>query len=314
MIQFCSYSHSATHYCSDRTSMSQQRADSAESKMHKIQQAVKWTVYTLLIINFVFYVFEDSARAVHTLHAGSTFLDWTSEFATSIDESAWFLLLFMFELETYVVADEDWKGWIAHTVRGVRLFCYLLIAHTVYAFTIVVIGLQPTVAVEGVSDLCGLTGADVSYVYNLEYTQVNDQTCGELSGESQFYWLADNPVVSDMAGLNLERDLAWADVIEAVVWLLILLAIETVVRLQSRGVTGGALISTGNALKIFLYLMLIALGVYWATLSHWLYLWDELVWIGGFAAIEMNVSKWRDELLKDKDKLRNEGGPAAICT
>ena len=282
--------------------------------MHKIQQAVKWTVYTLLIINFVFYVFEDSARAVHTLHAGSTFLDWTSEFATSIDESAWFLLLFMFELETYVVADEDWKGWIAHTVRGVRLFCYLLIAHTVYAFTIVVIGLQPTVAVEGVSDLCGLTGADVSYVYNLEYTQVNDQTCGELSGESQFYWLADNPVVSDMAGLNLERDLAWADVIEAVVWLLILLAIETVVRLQSRGVTGGALISIGNALKIFLYLMLIALGVYWATLSHWLYFWDELVWIGGFAAIEMNVSKWRDELLKDKDKLRNEGGPAAICT
>ncbi len=294
--------------------MSQQRADSAESKMHKIQQAVKWTVYTLLIINFVFYVFEDSARAVHTLHAGSTFLDWTSEFATSIDESAWFLLLFMFELETYVVADEDWKGWIARTVRGVRLFCYLLIAHTVYAFTIVVIGLQPTVAVEGVSDLCGLTGADVSYVYNLEYTQVNDQTCGELSGESQFYWLADNPVVSDMAGLNLERDLAWADVIEVIIWLLILLAIETVVRLQSRGVTGGALISTGNTLKIFLYLMLIALGVYWATLSHWLYFWDELVWIGGFAAIEMNVSKWRDELLKDKDKLRNEGGPAAICT
>ena len=314
MIHFCSYSHSATHYCSDRTSMSQQRADSAESKMHKIQQAVKWTVYTLLIINFVFYVFEDSARAVHTLHAGSTFLDWTSEFATSIDESAWFLLLFMFELETYVVADEDWKGWIAHTVRGVRLFCYLLIAHTVYAFTIVVIGLQPTVAVEGVSDLCGLTGADVSYVYNLEYTQVNDQTCGELSGESQFYWLADDPVVSDMAGLNLERDLAWADVIEVIIWLLILLAIETVVRLQSRGVTGGALISTGSALKIFLYLMLIALGVYWATLSHWLYFWDELVWIGGFAAIEMNVRKWRDELLKDKDKLRNEGGPAAICT
>ena len=294
--------------------MSQQAAVSADSKMHKIQQAVKWTVYTLLIINFVFYIFEDWDRAIHTLHAGSTFLDWTSEFANSIDESAWFLLLFMFELETYVVADEDWKGWIAHTVRGVRLFCYVLIAHTVYAYIIVVANLQPTVAVENVSDLCGLTSADVSYVYNLEYTEVNDQTCDELSGESQFYWLAEDPVVSDMAGLNLERDLAWADLIEAVVWLLILLAIEIVVRLQSRGITGGALISTGNALKVFLYLTLIALGVYWATLSHWLYFWDELVWIGGFAAIEMNVSKWRDELLKDKDKLRNEGGPAAICT
>ena len=280
--------------------MSQQAAVSADSKMHKIQQAVKWTVYTLLIINFVFYVFEDWNRAIHTLHAGSTFLDWTSEFANSIDESAWFLLLFMFELETYVVADEDWKGWIAHTVRGARLFCYVLIAHTVYAYIIVVANLQPTVAVEDISDLCGLIGADVSYVYNLEYTEVNDQTCGELSGESQFYWLAGDPVVSDMAGLNLERDLAWADLIEAVVWLLILLAIEIVVRLQSRGVSGGAMISTANTLKVFLYLTLIALGVYWATLSHWLYLWDELVWIGGFAAIEMNVSQWRDELLEDK--------------
>ena len=76
-------------------------------KMHKIQQAVKWTVYTLLIINFVFYVFEDWNRAIHTLHAGSTFLDWTSEFANSIDETGWFLLLFMFELETYILDDED---------------------------------------------------------------------------------------------------------------------------------------------------------------------------------------------------------------
>jgi hypothetical protein len=100
-----------------------------------------------------------------------------------------------------------------------------------------------------------------------------------------------------MAGLNLEQDLAWADLVEAVVWLLILLAIELVVRVQGRGIIGGALISTANALKIFLYLSLIALGIYWATLSHWLYLWDELVWIGGFAAIEMNVSQWRDELL-----------------
>jgi hypothetical protein len=28
-----------------------------------------------------------------------------------------------------------------------------------------------------------------------------------------------------------------------------------------------------------------------------LYFWDELIWIGGFAAIEMNVSQRREELL-----------------
>ena len=286
--------------------MSQQAATGADSRMHKIQQAIKWTVYTLLIINFVYYIFEDWNRAMHTLHAGSTFLDWTSEFATSIDESAWFLLLAMFEIETYVIDDEDWTGRLARTVRGIRLFCYVLIAHTVYAFVITLIDLQPTVVVEDVSNLCDMTGADVSYVYNLEYTEVNAQTCGELSDESQFYWLADDPLVSDIAGLDLERDLAWVDLFEAVTWVLILLAIEAVVRLQGRGVTGGKLMSTANGASIFLYLALIAFGIYWATLSHWLYLWDELVWIGGFAAIEMNLSEWRNELLGDKDKSPGE--------
>jgi len=269
--------------------------------MHKIQQTIKWTVYALLIVNFVFYVFEDWNRAMFMLDASSTALKWAGEFATTIDELGWFLLLAMFEIETYIVDDEDWTGWIAHTVRGVRMFCYALIAHTVYAFTIVVIGLQPTAPVEAVVDLCDMVGADVSYVYNLEYTDVNEQTCGELSDESQFFWLADDPVVSDMAGLSLERDLAWVDLAEVAMWLLILLAIEIIVRLQSHGVTAGTLVSTLSALKLALYASLIGLGIYWASLGHWLYLWDELVWIGGFAAIEMNVSQWRDDLLEEKE-------------
>ena len=271
----------------------------ATSKLHKIQQAIKWTVYTLLIVNFVFYFFEDLNRAVHTLHAGSTFLDWTSEFATSIDESAWFLLLFMFELETYVLSEKTWIGWVSRTVRSVRLFCFALLAHTVYAYVITVMNLQPTVSVEGVSHLCQMTGSDVSYVYNLEYTEVNGRTCGDLSTAVQYFWVADDPIVSSLVGLNLERDLAWADLIEAVAWLLILLSIEIVVRLQDRGVTGGTVISSSNAIKTALYLLLIALAIYWATLSHWLYFWDELLWIGGFAAIEMNISEWRDEIAEE---------------
>jgi len=277
--------------------MSEQAAAPIHPRVHLIQQAIKWTVYTLLIINWIYYIFEDANRAAHVLHSGSTFLDWTSEFATSIDESAWFLLLFMFELETYIVDDKHWKGWLSHTVRGVRLLCFVLIAHTVYANLVEVIKLQPTVAVENATSLCDIVSEDVSYVYNLEYTEVNDQTCGDLSSETRFYWLADDPIVSDMAGLELERDLALADLFEAAIWLLILIAIETHVRLQDRGVTGGPLLSTANAASKIMYLSLIGIGIYWASLSHWLYLWDEIVWILGFVAIEMNISQWHDELV-----------------
>lgn len=277
--------------------MIEQAKTNTDFPVHRIQQAIKWTVYTLLLINFGFYIQEDWNRALHTLDAGSTFLDWAAEFATSIDELGWFILLFMFELETYILEDENLTGWTARMIHGVRILCYGMIAHTVYAYAIAVMGLQPTVTVDNISSLCDLNGTDVSYVYNLEYTEVNERTCSELSGESQFYWVAGDPIVTDMAGLTLERELAWVDLVEAVVWLLIVLAIETVVRLQGKGITGGAIISTANRLQIFLYTILIAFAIYWATLSHWLYFWDELVWIGGFAAIEMNVSQWRDELL-----------------
>ena len=111
--------------------------------------------------------------------------------------------------------------------------------------------------------------------------------------------MADDPVVSDVAGLELERDLAWADLAEVIIWLIILFAIEIVVRLQEKGVTGGAWITSLNRLKTVLYLSLVGIGIYWASLGHWLYLWDELVWIGGFMAIEMNISEWRDEILQE---------------
>jgi hypothetical protein len=268
--------------------------------MHKIQQVIKWTVYTLLIINFFYYVFEDWNRALHTLTASSTLLDWTAEFANSIDESAWFFLLIMFELETYVLEDETWTGWVAHAVRGVRVVCYAMLAHTVYAYVLTVMSMQPTVAVDDVSSLCDMTDADISYVYNLEYTDVSTETCANISTATEYFWVAGDPIVSSLEGLQLERDLAWADLAEAIFWLIIIAAIELVVRLQSRGITDGPVIVNANRIKYLLYTSLILIGVYWAWLGHWLYFWDELVWIGGFAAIEMNMNEWRDEIAEDK--------------
>jgi hypothetical protein len=206
----------------------------------------------------------------------------------------------MFELETYILQDQELKGRVTKTVRGVRLVCFMMIMHTVYAFAVTVIDFQPTVVVENVSDLCDMTNDEVSFVYNLEYTEITEQTCGGLSHETRFYRIGDDPVVSSLAGLNLERDLAWADLVEVVTWLFIILSIEVVVRLQKHGTTGGTLISVAHKLKIFLYLILFGLAVYWASLSHWLYTWDTFVWIAGFAAIEMNLSDWRDELLEEQ--------------
>jgi hypothetical protein len=175
-----------------------------------------------------------------------------------------------------------------------------MIAHTVYAFVIAFINIQPTVPVENVSDLCDMTSANVSYVYNLEYTDVTDETCSELSDATDFFWVAGNPVVSDAEGLKLERQLAVADLIEVNLWVLVLLAIEIVVRLQGKGISGGALLRGATWAQYIIYAAIFSTGMYWASLGHWLYLWDEFVWIMGFALIDMNISEWRDEIIEEK--------------
>ena len=96
------------------------------------------------------------------------------------------------------------------------------------------------------------------------------------------------------------------------IWLLILLAIEIIVRMQGRGISGGPVMATANGIKMFLYLILFAAAAYWATLSHWLYVWDELLWIGGFAAIEMNMSEWRDEIRDEQQQSTDVSGSQDI--
>ncbi len=271
------------------------------ARLHAIQQAAKWIVYSLLLINWGFYIYEDWDRAVHTLNSSSTVFEWGREFATSIDEAAWFILLLMFELETYMLADSAWTGWVSRTVHAVRIVCFVMIAHTVLAFAIAVNDLEPTVPVLGVDSLCDIVDDDISFVYNLDYTVVTADNCAALGGNTTMYRVGSDPVVSTIEGLNLERDIAWSDLVEVVTWLLIIAAIELVVRLQERGITSGTTISIAGKIKIFLYLVLFGLAAYWGSLGHWLYSWDTFVWIAGFTAIEMNIQEWRDEILEAHD-------------
>ncbi len=98
----------------------------------------------------------------------------------------------------------------------------------------------------------------------------------------------------------MERKLAWIDLIEANTWLLVMFALELAVWLQSRNITGGPLMLVSHAGKL-LYGILWAAAVYWAWKGHWVYAWDEALWILGFWAIENNLSEWRDEIREEAE-------------
>ena len=61
-------------------------------------QWIKLVVYSLLLVNFGNYVLLDINQVSHTYHEGWRWFDWTSAFATTLDELGWFVLLFLLEL------------------------------------------------------------------------------------------------------------------------------------------------------------------------------------------------------------------------
>lgn len=261
-------------------------------------QLLKLVVYSLLIFNFFLYIRDDFVTSSHTLRSGSTFLEITRSFATTIDESAWITLLLLFELETYLLSDDPLSRSKALLMQVIRLICYVSLAHTLYAWFGNLMELYASVPIEGVTSLCQMVSEDVSYAFNLVYTEINQSNCASLSTATQFFYV-DPPtflIVEDHAGLVIEKQLAWIDLFEAITWLVILFTIEVAVWLQDRNIGKGLIFKVLKATKLSLYSLLWTAVAYWIYRGHYMFAWDEFVWIAGFTAIEMNMVEWRKEI------------------
>ncbi|MEP4486459.1 MAG: hypothetical protein ABJ013_12570 [Halioglobus sp.] len=260
------------------------------------RQLIKIAVYGLLLVNFAFYLIEDVEISLHTLRNGGTWLDYTSAFAVSLDTLAWLTLLVLFELETYLLSDDAFTPRRMMVMHGVRIMCYLFLAHTLVAYANAGKDLTNLNPMQNITSLCELVEREVSFGYNLAYTELDSENCSVLSNATQFYLIENGTVVTDAEGLQIERELVWLDLIEAVTWLIILLCIELIVRLQDKGTTRGLAIRSASGIKFCLYLLLWGAAAYWIYRGHYMYAWDEALWILGFFAIEMNISDWKKEI------------------
>lgn len=259
------------------------------------RQLVKALVYALLLVNFVQYILIDIDVARHTMHSGWKWHDWTAAFATTLDETAWFVLLVLLELETYVLSDEAFTPVRVWLMQIVRLICILFIGHAVLAFGKDLVELSRSSDL-AVVDPCELAGRDLSFARNLDYVEIETDTCASIEAAPPLVLFDQAQLVTDRSGMRIEWELAWADFIEVVVWLAILALIEIRVRLQDRGITAGAAFRFARVLTPSLYGVLWVIAAYWAFRGHWVYTWDEALWILGFMAIGANLSQWRDEI------------------
>lgn len=264
--------------------------------------AIKAVVYTILFINYIYYINFDFTVAAHTLFEGSTLGEILRAFATTIDETAWIGLIFIYELETYALSDEAYTKNRAYIINAFKFIFVVAIAHTPFAYYVNLNDVISAVEIKNVDDLCQLVGMDKSYAFNLVYTEITDQTCSILSSSSQFFY--NDPrtflIVQDSAGLVIERELAWIDLFESLIWIAIIAVIEVNVRLQDQNLADGTAFSLLKRIKFILYSILWIFCIYWIYRGHFMFAWDEAMWIAGFFAIEMNLSDWRKEIREDQ--------------
>jgi len=263
------------------------------------QQNLKWIIYALLILNFGYYFFDDWRAAQSTLLPDASFLEITSSYATTFDELGWFFLLFFLEVETYWIEDETKHGPLYWLMQVVRVLCYVVVCHTLYAFIVIVIELGNATVLTDFGSLCALVGEDLSFTRNLMYELIDAGNCAGLSTGGEIYRFAGEPVVSDTAGYRMAVWHAWADVIEIAGWLMISLLLTFVMVLQNKGIYTSAWIRGADRLQYVVYTIIAGTALYWGYYGHYVYTWDILLWIGGFALIDANLSDWRDELQEE---------------
>jgi len=249
---------------------------------YTLYQVFKYALYIFLAMN-VYWFFVEEYQANFLLYPDGVRLgDLYDAYAATIDTAAWVVLLLMFELETYILEDHHFTRPVTLSLHVLRAVCYALIIRVFFGYIGNLQSVEDVSLLAGVTDLCSLVSDNWSYSHDFEeYTLLTVANCVA-------------------AGHAAIVKLAWVDVINAAVWLLVVLVLEIDVRLQERNRYEGLVLRLSNITKVILYAILFAAAVYWGVYGDFVDFWDAFLWLLAFFFIEMNVVEWRQEELEEQ--------------
>lgn len=262
----------------------------------RIFQLFKYSVYVLLTLNIYLFFAEEWVASAYRFTDGLALSDIIEGFAATIDTAAWVILLLMFELETYVLDERHFTRRVIWTLHGLRAFCYIFIVYAAYGYLIKLIYLYGAAPLPGVGDICTLVDGQWAYAVDFdEYELLTAANCTSFSAANSFLQYPGVFAVVDQAGLVDIIRLAWVDVINSEVWLLVVLVLEIDVRLQERHKLEGLVLRLSSISKYILYSILFLAAIYWGIKGDFVDFWDAFLWLVAFIFIEMNVFEWRQE-------------------
>jgi len=262
-------------------------------KTGKLYQTFKYLVYAALAVNTGHFFFENFAGSAATYEDGVALSDIIVAYTDSIDTAAWFVLLLLLELETFVLPDDRIKAGVEWTINILTLICGAIILYALYGYWATLwipLGFEPYSG----ADPCTLIGGDLSFALALDdYVPLDAQNCAALVSGAYI-----NPNANLMAtseNLGLISRLAWTDVLNASVWVLIVAVLEAEVYLQSSRLFGTKFFFAYKSAKILLYGILFVCAFYWWMLGEPWDAWDAVLWLVAFFFIEMNMLTWQEE-------------------
>jgi hypothetical protein len=258
----------------------------------------KWITYALLCLNEFFFWQEDAAAAAHLYADGVTFRELINAYAATIDDGAWLVLMFVFELETSVIPHHKLTRRLKWSLTAVSSVCYALILYSFYGyFQLLLLSFDfiPT----AIDDACALVAAGYSVVIDLgEYIPLTADNCPAFAS-GEIFQLGDRNLIADAESIGLARRLAWTDVVNAAAWLGVVAILEADVWMKLRGTLSPGFNKFSKISKVILYGTLFVAAIQWQIDGGFVDTWDAYLWLFAFVFIEMNFFEWQGEETTD---------------
>ena len=250
-------------------------------------RAFKITIFWVLMVNLVYYVYEDVAAYLY-LAPDSTLFDVLEAFAVSIDYVAWMVLIVLFEMETSAKTKDRFTGARKWVIAGLTAACYVVLVYAAYGY---VAALGDAYTYEPIESrpVCYYANTNFAYLNSsarpIELTHKN---CSEFAGKEIFKSPIDNLIVTE-TNLRALKKLSWVDVFNSNAWLIIVLLFQVELSLeQMNKLTKRHLIAV-KACKGFAYLVLLVCAIYWTVFSAFIDYWDAWLWLLAFILIDLNM-------------------------
>jgi hypothetical protein len=281
--------------------LSQRATPALNIERSRLFQLFKYAVYALLTANIFIFFSEEWAAAPHRFANGVALKDMIEGFAATVDTASWVILLLMFELETYILDDNHFTPRVTWTLHSLRAICYTFIVYSFYGYVTKLTFILGATPLPGVTELCSLVDGAWAYAVDLdEYAVLSAGNCQDLSPATSFLQLPGLTALVDRAGLIEIARLAWVDVINAGVWLLVVVVLELDVWLQEHDRLDGVALKFSNFSKLVLYFLLFLAALYWGFKGDFVDFWDAFLWLVAFVFIELNVFEWRKESIEER--------------